>query len=170
MTVTPDMTLGVVKSLVEHDAKIPTEKQKLFYNDRALTDDEKTLEAEGIADGDLLTVHEFEPTQRRKRPDPPNHAERLRLTAMENPAVLAKVRAMHPALAENINDEQKFHEVYKSLNDAAEREKEEKYRLYERLDADPFDVEAQKKIEEIIRLEAVRNNWEMALEQNPECT
>lgn len=38
----------------------------------------------------------------------------------------------------------------------------------ERLNADPFDVDAQQKIEEAIRQEAVLENLEHALEYSPE--
>lgn len=48
---------------------------------------------------------------------------------------------------------------------AAEIEKE---RETERLNANPFDIEAQRKIEEAIRLQAVMENMEHAWEYTPE--
>lgn len=41
-------------------------------------------------------------------------------------------------------------------------------REIERLNADPYDVEAQRKIEEAIRQQAVMENMEHALEYSPE--
>jgi hypothetical protein len=38
----------------------------------------------------------------------------------------------------------------------------------ERLNANPFDVDAQQRIEEAIRQEAILENWEHALEYSPE--
>lgn len=44
----------------------------------------------------------------------------------------------------------------------------ERNRDIERLNADPFDVEAQQKIEEAIRQQAVLENMEHAIEYSPE--
>lgn len=44
----------------------------------------------------------------------------------------------------------------------------ERQREMDRLEADPFDIEAQQKIEEAIRQQAVLENMEHALEYSPE--
>jgi DNA damage-inducible protein 1 len=44
----------------------------------------------------------------------------------------------------------------------------ERQREYARLEADPFNLEAQRKIEETIRQQAVLENMEHALEYSPE--
>jgi DNA damage-inducible protein 1 len=44
----------------------------------------------------------------------------------------------------------------------------ERQREMDRLEANPFDVEAQRKIEEAIRQQAVLENMEHALEYSPE--
>lgn len=53
---------------------------------------------------------------------------------------------------------------------SARRADQERQRLLEieRLNANPFDVDAQQRIEEAIRQEAILENWEHALEYSPE--
>jgi DNA damage-inducible protein 1 len=63
---------------------------------------------------------------------------------------------------------QRFAELLRELS--SRRTDSERQRLLEieRLNADPFDVEAQRRIEEAIRQEAVVENLEHAIEYSPE--
>ncbi|KAF2544492.1 hypothetical protein F2Q68_00032813 [Brassica cretica] len=75
-----------------------------------------------------------------------------------------------PELAQVISgsDLNKLQDVLRSRHQqrsVAQRQKEEELAL---LYADPFDVEAQKKIEAAIRQKGIDENWEAALEHNPE--
>jgi hypothetical protein len=79
------------------------------------------------------------------------------------------LRQAQPELASAaVSNPRRFAELLKELS--ARRADQERQRLseIERLNADPFDVEAQRKIEEAIRQEAVLENWEHALEYSPE--
>ena len=73
-----------------------------------------------------------------------------------------------PELAEAVSDPQRFAELLRGLS--ARRLDQERQRQLEiaRLNADPFDVEAQQRIEEAIQQEAILENLEHAIEYSPE--
>lgn len=71
-------------------------------------------------------------------------------------------------MAEAINDSNRFREVWLEMireDEDRERERMEQMRL---LNEDPFNVEAQRKIEEMIRQESVQENLQFAYEHSPE--
>ncbi|KAJ9630866.1 DNA damage-inducible protein 1 [Taxawa tesnikishii (nom. ined.)] len=98
----------------------------------------------------------------------PEAIETVRLQCVGNPAALAQMREQTPDLADAINDSALFRERFEALvrnQQERERERQEQLRL---LNEDPFNVEAQKKIEEMIRQERVMENLQHAYEHNPE--
>lgn len=97
-----------------------------------------------------------------------DQAETTRLQVLGNPAQLAEMRDRFPSLAAVINDSNRFREAWQEMLNAdqnRERERQEQMRL---LNEDPFNVEAQRKIEEMIRQESVQENLHFAYEHNPE--
>lgn len=83
---------------------------------------------------------------------------------------MAQVRSQRPALAEAINDSDRFREVWLEMlreDEDRERERMEQMRL---LNEDPFNIEAQAKIEEMIRQQSVQENLQFAYEHSPEGT
>ena len=94
--------------------------------------------------------------------------ETTRLSILGNPAAMAQVREQRPALAEAMNDSNRFREVWMEMrreDEAREQERDEQMRL---LNEDPFNVDAQRKIEEMIRQQSVQENLQFAYEHNPE--
>jgi DNA damage-inducible protein 1 len=85
-----------------------------------------------------------------------------------NPQAQAELRQRDPDLAATINDANRWRETFvmrqRSVQDA-ERERQNQIAL---LNEDPFNVEAQRKIEELIRQERVVENLEKAYNENPE--
>lgn len=145
--------------------------------------DQKTIEEVGIQDGDMLAMFMQDPqppqnnmsTQRRGQAQQPDRgtlsndqAETMRLNVLGNPTQLADMKARFPNLAAVINDSTRFREAWQEMLNAdqsRERERQEQMRL---LNEDPFNVEAQRKIEEMIRQESVQENLHFAYEHNPE--
>ena len=87
---------------------------------------------------------------------------------MGNPAAMAQVREQRPALAEAINDPDRFKDVWMEMMREDEDRERERLEQMALLNEDPFNVEAQRKIEEMIRQESVQENLQFAYEHNPE--
>lgn len=131
-----------------------------------------------IADGDILALHIRDmvgeaatPAQPRGQPAPPQPApdtETLRLRLIGDPSTRAELQRTRPELASALDDPVRFREVYMRLADVEVMERERRRQQIAELNNDPFDVEAQARIEEMIRQERVQENLQNAIEYNPE--
>ena len=179
--VAKDMTIGEIKQIIFGEINIPPQEQALYFHNRTL-DDARTLEQVGIESDAMLGLKALKPptqaalstqpesSQRQQQagpqgmPDP----ETLRLHILGNPMVREGVRRQNPELADAADDVQRFRDVLtrqQRQQAAAEAEKQTKIAM---LNADPFNLEAQKEIEEIIRQNAVTENLQTAMEHTPE--
>jgi DNA damage-inducible protein 1 len=94
--------------------------------------------------------------------------ETLRLQLLGNPQAMQQVSQERPELAAATSDPVRFRELYiNSIQQAESRERERREQM-QLLNDDPFNIEAQQKIEEIIRQDRVMENLEYAYEHNPE--
>lgn len=182
-----EMTLADLKAVIQSDINIPPQSQHLFHNSLPLSDDAKTLLEIGIAEGDMLGIHIQVPTAnsnaarsrqagpRSVAPQPSRRQqqmaadpETIRLQMMGDRAILEAVRARNPALAGAIDNPQQFREVFASQQRAEAQAEAAKEARIAMLNSDPFNLDAQREIEEIIRQNAVTENLHTAMEHMPE--
>ncbi|KAM4650831.1 protein DDI1 homolog 2 [Discoglossus pictus] len=91
----------------------------------------------------------------------------LREMLLANPHELSLLKERNPPLAEALlsGDLEKFTKVLLEQQQERARREQERIRLYS---ADPFDLEAQAKIEEDIRQQNIEENMTIAMEEAPE--
>ncbi|KAJ4898109.1 ubiquitin family protein [Raphanus sativus] len=173
-------TVENVKALLEVEANVPIQQQQLLYNGNEMRNSDK-LSALGVKDDDLLMMmmvsNASSSGSSAARSDLGMNPDGSAL----NPAafqqhirgdanLMGQLFQTDPELAQVITgtDLNKLQDVLRSRHrqrSVVHRQKEEELAL---LYADPFDVEAQKKIEAAIRQKGIDENWEAALEHNPE--
>ncbi len=176
------MTIADVKGYIESETGIPGAAQNISYNGRVLQDGSKTLQQCQVIEDSMLGMHvrrpqapssgpgRAAPAQGRRAPQRPSRdqAETTRLQAVGDPAVLASLRSFDPRLADSVNDANHFHQVWEGIQRQQNEIQAEKQRRLAMLEADPFNVDAQREIEEMIRQEQVTENLQSAMEHNPE--
>jgi DNA damage-inducible protein 1 len=181
----PDTTIGILKEMVHAELQLPKTSQHLYHNGLLLSDEAKTMEQLQISDGDMLALHvrhivgrsgtsadpRPQPSRRqpvgqrpRSEPDP----EVIRLQLLGNPRTRQEALRGRPELAAAIDSPERFAHLYRQMMDQERQEQLERSRQIAELNADPFDVDAQMRIAEMIREEAVQENLQNAIEHNPE--
>jgi len=171
-----------LKAFVEHETRFPADTQNFFLNGRPLTTATQTLEEAGINDGEMLAVlirRRADPAPaRRSQPNASGSApaqgapdpEAVRQHVLGNPQAQEDLRGARPELFAAINDSARWRQAFemgRRQEQEADRERQQQIAL---LNEDPFNIEAQKKIEEIIRQDRVIENLQHAYEHNPEGT
>ncbi|GMH35267.1 hypothetical protein BSKO_03135 [Bryopsis sp. KO-2023] len=159
-----------LKAILEVETGVPMADQAVLYNGALLNDTDK-LSSKGVSDGDLLVMHR-RPPQQQQNPQGqfggggPQQIQELMNKMRNDPNAMAGLEANNPQLASAVKsgDVQTFAA-------AVQREQERDRQLREeerKLELDPFNAEAQAKIEDIIRQKNVEENFMQAMEHTPE--
>lgn len=179
----PTSTLADLKKQVHDGTGFTISTIQFFLNGAPVVGDAQTLQQAGINNGEMLYMlvreqNNMPRQQARPQPSQPqqqgrpsnDQIETLRLQMLGNPEAMRQINQERPDLAAAATDSARFRELYlRSVQEAESRERERREQM-QLLNDDPFNVEAQRKIEEIIRQDRVMENLEYAYEHNPEGT
>ncbi|CAL1370390.1 unnamed protein product [Linum trigynum] len=174
LDVDPNETVENIKALLEVETQVPLQQQQLLYNGKEIRNDEK-LSVLGVKDDDLIMMVSKgqSPGSREmgsRSNDPSENAAAFQEHVRRDPNLMSQLFQADPELAQLVlgNDLNRLQELLK----LRQRQRSELHLQQEAelalLEADPFDVEAQKKIEAAIRQKGIDENWAAALEYNPE--
>ncbi|KAI0997518.1 DNA damage-inducible protein 1 [Podosphaera aphanis] len=95
-------------------------------------------------------------------------SETIRLQLLGNPVARAQAISQRPELASVIESPERFAAMLHQITEQERLEQARRRQQIADLNADPFDFEAQARIEEMIREERVQENLQNAIEHNPE--
>ncbi|KAJ1778421.1 DNA damage-inducible protein 1, partial [Coemansia sp. RSA 1824] len=189
------MKLSDLRVLLEAECNIPIDKQALEHASISVNGPDKSLGELGLKAVDALRIYDstqpMAPPQSKHSTSPqpavalpprPGHSlspqspnglspqlEAHRQQVLANPQLMQQLAQTHPEIAEAARSNPRdfgrlLTQLREQQHEAARRQQQE----MERLNADPFNLEAQQRIEEMIRQENIMRNMEAALEHNPE--
>ncbi|OCF56762.1 DNA damage-inducible protein 1 [Kwoniella mangroviensis CBS 10435] len=189
--VSSDMEIQDVQALIEAESGLPHTSLLLSTDSGVpLTDVKRTLSSYGLTgeESTVFLTSKPQPAASSSSSSTSQHAsasgpssgvsylggsdddiERMRLQALGNPGLMNDLRNNDPETYQAIQGgTQSFKRVLLNAQQRQRAAAAEKQRQIELLNADPYDIEAQKKIEEAIRMEAVMENMQHAMEYSPE--
>jgi len=162
----PHMELENIMALLEAESGIPVADQSISIDGHDLSDPRATIAQSGVTeDAVLLLRRKVVVAGRTVEQD----AEMIRLRILGDPNLMRELRETQPDVAAAAqNDPARFAVLLRQQRERHEQAELARQREISTLNADPYDVDAQRKIEEAIRMEAVMENLEHAMEYSPE--
>ncbi|PPQ69248.1 hypothetical protein CVT26_003660 [Gymnopilus dilepis] len=169
----PNMELENVMALLEAESSIPVGEQSISYEGRELTNGKATMRELGLTGNNAMLALRRKVVAAGRAIE--QDAEMMRLQLLGDPSLMAQLREASPyatlvaCLWTNPqSNPARFAELLRQTRERQTNVEMERQNEIARLNANPFDVEAQRRIEEAIRQQAVLENMEHALEYSPE--
>lgn len=169
-----DESVENVKALLEVETSVSLHQQQLNFNGKEMKNSDR-LSSLGVGDGDMVMMVPLSsgtPSSdlRFNVDGSAVKPEAFQQHIRRNSQMITQLLQNDPPLAQAIlgDDLDKLQNTLRERHQQKlqlQRKQEEELAL---MYADPFDVESQKKIEAAIRQKGIDENWEAALEYNPE--
>ncbi|KAG6545501.1 hypothetical protein Mapa_013103 [Marchantia paleacea] len=177
LDVEPDELVENLKAILEVETSIPLNEQQILHHGKEIPNHGR-LNAAGVVENDLLML--VSSSLRQNGPGPSPNANPLGLNrdgSAANPAAFLNHLRGDPNIMTQLM--QRSPEIGKAIItgdiEVMQRFLRQQHAHQQHLrneidlmNADPFDIHAQRKIEEAIRQKNVDENWEAAVEHNPE--
>jgi len=179
LDVEPDELVENVKAILEVETQISLGQQQLLFNGKEIPNTAR-LNGSGVVDGDLLMLVSAPTPSSVGGPAPTDLAVNPDGTAINpiallrhlrgDPSIMSQLQQSNPQLAQAVSNDniELFQNLLRQQHQQRLLMQQQRQQEIDLMNADPFDVEAQKKIEEAIRQKNVDENWEAAIEHNPE--
>mmetsp|Transcript_7792 Transcript_7792/g.14729 ORF Transcript_7792/g.14729 Transcript_7792/m.14729 type:complete len:413 (-) Transcript_7792:107-1345(-) len=179
-------TIENLKAILEVETTMPIQQQRLLFNGKDLLNGADTLASAGVKNGDLLILVPAQqqsqsgaasaaasspPAALHQNPDGSAVDPVAFQTAMRaNADMMARLSASVPPLAEAIlgEDVDTMQRMLKQLHAGQTAERARQEELARLQFADPMDMDAQRRIAELIEQSNINENYENAMEHTPE--
>ncbi|KAL7335784.1 DNA damage-inducible protein 1 [Mucor circinelloides] len=163
------MAIEDLKALLEAESGVPPQSQHLFFSGKELNEAKKTLEEYGVGENEIIHMQQLAPQQQGQGSSSGNsNFDLMRQHVLRDPRLLQQLESTNPELAHAArNDPVRFSAMVQQIEQTRRSAEAQKSQLAA-INDDPFDVEAQKRIEDAIRQENIAANLEAAMEYNPE--
>ncbi|KAJ1667198.1 DNA damage-inducible protein 1 [Coemansia sp. RSA 1813] len=176
------MALGDLAALLELECNIPVDDQKITHDGVEASGAHKTLKQLGFKTEDTLYLSskKHSSAQRqggnsgRSNTVSPSQGispqmEARRQNVLGSQQLMQQLSQTHPAIVQAArNDPAEFSRLVTQLQEEQMNVEQARRREIANLNSNPFDIESQRRIEEMIRQENIMRNMEAALEYNPE--
>ena len=166
-------SLGTLKAIIEAETGIPSSAQVVFKDGRVLSSSESTLESLGFVNDDVVMVEKNLSSSTGRSPPqmrPDGSAENPEQLMHMLTSAGYRTNTLPPSLTSALknNNVQEFQNALRALHQERVHAAEEEQRFMKLAAEDPLNPEVQRKLQEIIDQKNVAENFENAIEYNPE--